>query len=160
MGRTPDARDGPSFEEGTYYENTQAAIVEGEVRYTGIRFSFMDGEGEYDPRSGSGISEEQHKTLRQLIHFIDDGPAEGFITGLYKEVLPSGNPFPTSIIWWESSSKLKKIVERIITWSGVVPISDEWKVYDTDGVTILATVSDSIVYSGPFELNRTRTIVV
>jgi len=110
--------------------------------------------------SGSGLSESQHRVLRQLIHFIEEGPAGGFASGAYKETLPSGNPFPTSMIWWESSSKLKKIVERTVTWTGPLPTTDEWKVYDTDGSTVLATVSDAISYSGPFETSRTRTITV
>jgi hypothetical protein len=121
----------------------------------------VDSFGEFDPRTGgSGLTEAQHKILRQLIHFIGEGPAEGFTSGAYKETLPSGNPFPTSAIWWESSSKLKKIVERSITWTGANPTTDEWKVYDTDGSTVLATVTDAISYSGPFETVRTRTIVV
>jgi len=103
-----------------------------------------------------GLTEGAHKILRQLIHFIDDGPAEGFASGAYREM--AGTVFPTSIIWWESSSKSKKIVEKNITWTGVNPTTIEWKVYDTDGTTVLATVSDSISYSGVFETNRTRTI--
>lgn len=160
MGRTPDSHDGPSFEEGTYYGSTGVASTPGEVRYTGTRFSYVDATGEYDPRSGSGISADQHKTLRQLIHFIDEGPAEGFASGAYKEILPSANPFPTSVIWWESSSKLKKIVEKLITWTGAFPTTIKWNIYDTDGSTKLATVSDAISYSGVFETTRTRTITV
>lgn len=108
------------------------------------------------PTGGSGITAEQHKTLRQLIHFIDGGPAEGFVSGAYRET--TGTVFPSAIIWWESSGKLKKIVEKTITWTGVNPTTVTWKVYDTDGSTVLATVSDSISYSGPFETSRTRTI--
>lgn len=112
---------------------------------------------------GVGVTEEVHKTLRQLIHFIEDGPAEGFASGAYKEVLPAASPFPTSVIWWGSSSKLKKIVEKTITRSGgsatnVTPTPIVWKVYATDGSTVLATVSDAISYSGVFETSRTRTI--
>jgi len=159
--QTPDAFHGPSYEEGTYYEEQPSpASTPGEVRYYGGRFSLVDATGEYDPRSGSGISAEQHKTLRQLIHFISDGPAEGFATGAYRETLPSASPFPTSIIWWESSSKLKKIVEKTITYSGAFPSAVEWKMYDTDGSTVLATVTDTISYSGAFETSRTRAIVV
>lgn len=105
-----------------------------------------------------GLTESGHRTLRQLIHFIDDGPAEGFASGAYKETLPAGAVFPTSIIWWESSSKLKKIVERTLTWTGVNLTTSVWKVYDTDGSTVLATVTDTISYSGIFETTRTRTI--
>ena len=158
MGRTPDAHDGPAFEEGTYYESTGIASTAGEVRYTGTRFSFVDSTGEYDPRSGGGISADQHKTLRQLIHFIDDGPAEGFTSGAYKETLSSGSLFPTSIIWWESSSKINKIVEHLLTWTGINVTTSQWKIYDTDGSTVLWIVTDSISYSGIVEITRTRTI--
>jgi hypothetical protein len=106
--------------------------------------------------SGGGISESQHKVLRQLIHFIEDGPAEGFTSGAYREV--TGTIFPTAIIWWESSGKLKKILERLVTWSGAAVTQDQWKVYASDGVTVLATVTDTIAYSGIFETNRTRAI--
>lgn len=108
-----------------------------------------------------GITETTHKTLRQLIHFLEDGPGEGFVSGAYREI--TGGAFPTGIIWWESGSKLKKIVEKIITRSGggatnVKPTPIVWKVYDTDGSTVLATVSDAVTYSGVFETSRTRTI--
>jgi len=103
-----------------------------------------------------GLTENAHKTLRQLIHFISDGPAEGFTSGAYREV--TGTVFPSAIVWWESSGKTKKIVERLITWTGANPTTDQWKIYDTDGATVLATVTDSISYSGPFETSRTRTI--
>lgn len=160
MGITPDRSPGPLDEEAIQLESTSVSTTEGEIRYTGSRFSYYDSSGEYDPRSGSGISEAQHKTIRQLIHFISEGPAEGFASGAYKEVLPSGSIFPTSIIWWESSSKLKKIVEQTVTWTGVNPTTEVWKIYDTDGSTVLATVSDTISYSGVVETTRTRTITV
>ena len=109
---------------------------------------------------GTGISETTHRTIRQLIHFIDEGPAGGFASGAYREQLPSGSIFPTSVIWWESSSKLKKIVERTLTWTGVNVTTSVWEIYDTDGSSVLATVSDSISYTGVVETNRTRTITV
>ena len=64
------------------------------------------------------------------------------------------------MIWWESAAKLKKIVERTVTWTGAFPTTDAWKVYAADGSTVLATVSDAISYSGAFETTRTRTITV
>lgn len=105
-----------------------------------------------------GLTADGHKVLRQLIHFIDEGPTEGFASGAYKETLPSAAIFPTSIIWWESSSKLKKIVERTLTWTGPNLTTSVWEVYDTDGSTVLATITDTISYTGVFETTRTRTI--
>ena len=62
------------------------------------------------------------------------------------------------MIWWESNSKLKKIVELTITYTGIFPTTEVWKMYDTDGSSVLATITDAITYSGPFEKDRTRTI--
>lgn len=106
--------------------------------------------------AGSGISEATHKVLRQLIHFINDGPAEGFTSGAYKET--TGTTFPSAIVWYTDSGKTDKIVERLLTWTGVNLTTDKWKIYDTDGSTVLWTVSDAISYTGVFETSRTRTI--
>lgn len=109
---------------------------------------------------GSGLTEATHDALRSLIHFIDEGPASMFVSGAYKEILPSGSPFPSSEIWYTSSAKTDKIVELNITRNEAqAPILEEWNMYDTDGFTISATVIDNIAYNGPFETNRTRTIL-
>ena len=47
--------------------------------------------------SGTGVSEETHKTLLQLVHFLDEGPGEGFASGATKEV--TGTVFPTVELW-------------------------------------------------------------
>lgn len=110
--------------------------------------------------AGGGITAEEHKRLRHLIHFIDEGPAGGFASGAYKEILPAADPFPTQIIWWESSLKLQKIVEKNITRNAnKTPATIQWKMYDEDGSTVLITVTDTISYSGIFEISRTRSIV-
>ena len=108
--------------------------------------------------TGSGISESTHKSLRDLIHFIDDGPADGFASGSFKETLPVGAPFHTSEIWWESAAKEQKIVELTITRNAnQTPATEVWEMYDTDGVTVLVTLTDTMTYSGVFESTRTRT---
>jgi len=125
-------------------DNVQDAIVEVDAAIT-----------------SGGLTSNAHRILRQLIHLADGvgGPFEGFTSGAYREILPVEDPFPTSITWWESSSKSKKIVDKTITRnSNKTPSTIVWKAYDTDGSTVLAIVSDTIAYSGIFELNRTRTI--
>lgn len=160
MGRTPDRVHGPSLEEEIQLEDQGAdPSVVGAITNNGGVLKGQDSIGVFDLRSGTGISEAAHKALRHLIHFINDGPAEGFATGAYKETLPSADPFPTSLIWWESNSKLQKIVEKTITYTGAFPTTIEWKMYDTDGTTLLVTVTDTISYTGPFETSRTRAIV-
>ncbi len=109
----------------------------------------------------TGLTEAQHKALRVLTHLASGGgPFEGFATNAFRETLPAADPFPTSIIWWESSAKTEKIVERTIAYNANKTVNtDQWKVYDTDGTTLLATVTDTIAYTTVFETSRTRTIV-
>jgi hypothetical protein len=108
--------------------------------------------------SGSGITELQHKALRDVIHFID-GPGDGFASGAYRETV--GGPFPTSVTWYESNTKADKIIEQTIARpSKAAPTPITWKMYDTDGSTVLVTVQDDITYTGVFETSRTRTITV
>jgi hypothetical protein len=114
-----------------------------------------DGSGKFNMRTGgSGLTEEQHKTLLQLIHFIDEGPAEGFTTGATKTV--TGTVFPTQELWKRADTT--NLVEKNITWTGPNPTTIEWIMYDTDGITVLATITDTISYSGVFETGRTRAI--
>jgi hypothetical protein len=108
-----------------------------------------------------GITLAQHRTLRHLIHFVDEGPGGGFISGAFKEVV--GGLFPTKITWYESSAKLKKIVETEIERSAgpatkLKPTPIKWTVYDTDGSTALVEISDAVTYVGASETTRLRTI--
>jgi hypothetical protein len=159
--QTPDRNPGPLEElvEIRLGNNPVDPSRPGAFDYDGASFRFRDAAGVFDPRTGgSGLTAEQHKVLRQLIHFIDDGPAEGFPSGCYKETLPAGNPFPTSEIWYESNAKLKKIVSLSTTWVAAKITQEVWEIYDTDGATVLWRITDAITYSGVFETSKTRTI--
>lgn len=112
-----------------------------------------------DVSSSGGLTPEQHRTLRQLIHLADGvgGPMEGFASNAYRETLPAASAFPTSIVWWTSAAKSQKIVEKELIYTGINPTTINWKVYDSDG-SLLATMTDTITYDGPFELSRTRVM--
>jgi hypothetical protein len=107
---------------------------------------------------GGGLPAAEHKVLRQLIHLAETGPFDGFGSTIYREILPAASPFPTSVTWWETSAKLKKIVEKELTYNASnFPITIIWRVYDVDGTTPVATSTDLITYSGAFEISRTRS---
>lgn len=100
--------------------------------------------------------------LRQLILLAEGvgGPMEGFTSGAYRETLPLADPFPTSIIWWTSLAQTTKLVEKtIVRDSQQNPVTINWKVYDTDGITILTSITDTITYDDAFEISRTRAIL-
>lgn len=157
MPLTPDRHPGESDEEGLILESQAIQpAVNGELRYvTGQGFRFKE-EGVVRGLSaaGGGITADDHKVLLQLIHFIDEGPAEGFTTGATKTV--TGTVFPTQILWKRADAT--KLVEQNITWTSAKPTTIEWKMYAADGSTVLATVTDTISYSGAFETGRTRAI--
>lgn len=93
------------------------------------------------------INVTQHKALRDLIHFIDDGPCEGFATGAYQETTWS-TYFKTAVVWYDKSGAgKKKIVEKLITWTGMNATTKVWKMYDA-AETLLVTVTDTLTYSG------------
>jgi hypothetical protein len=130
------------------------------VRYndTTKRWEFTnDGTTIIDLASGGGITPTAHKALYDLIHFIDDGPAEGFVSGAYKETLPAGDPFPTSETWWTSGAKTRLLVALTISRNpNKTPATEVWEMYDATGNKIV-TVTDTIAYQAVFETARTRT---
>lgn len=109
--------------------------------------------------SGGGITPFEHETLRQLIHFVDEGPGDGFASGAFKVTLPSPSVFPTSIIWYLDVAMTQKLVEKTVVWNNAVPTIITWRVYNTDGITVAHTVIDNITYTNRvFESTRVRTI--
>lgn len=141
-----------------FYEGV--AIGDDEIDQTGIDYIISQ-----IPNGGDNINldgyltNQKHKTLRDLIHFIDQGPGDGFDSGAFKETLPNNVPFPTSIIWYLDVAKTKKLVEKFITYTNnVFPSIIQWNMYDYDGVTLIHTVTDNISYTTAFESTRTRTI--
>lgn len=114
--------------------------------------------------SGSGITAAEHETLKQLIHYIDEGGGVSGPTafGAYKEITPSGSIFPDYVCWYTNSSKAIKVVDmQIVSFTGThQPSVILWTIYQNDGITAARTVQDTITYdiSDIFELNRTRII--
>jgi hypothetical protein len=105
--------------------------------------------------TASGISETDHKSLRHLIHFINEGPGDGFYSNPFREI--SGGIFPTRVTWWSDSNKTFRLFQTEITRSGIYPITESHKMFAADGLTILASAKDVITYSGAFELARSRS---
>jgi hypothetical protein len=158
MPQTPDRHPGNSDEEGTDFETVAGGpTVNGQVRYvSGVGFRFFD-EG---LSKGLGISEADHKILRQLVHLAEEGgPWDGFASGAFEEQLPSGSAFPTSSIWYTNATKTSKIVQELVTYNANKTINtDQWTVFAADGVTPLLTATDTFTYSGVVMTSRTRVL--
>jgi hypothetical protein len=97
-------------------------------------------------------------TTIKMKDFIN-APVDDFASGLFRTVT-MGTVAPSNITWWTDNTQTTKIFESNYTRNAAqVATSIEHKLYDTDGVTVLKTVTDAITYSGIIETSRTRTIV-
>lgn len=92
----------------------------------------------------------------KLLYFIG-APAEGWASGAYRTI--TGGAFPSNMTWWTSSAQTARIMESNYTRNAQKQATTiEHKLYATDGTTVISTITESVVYSGVLELNRTRTI--
>lgn len=106
----------------------------------------------------SPLTASQHAALRTLNHWAAEGPFESY-SGAYLETLPAAAAFPTDWIWWASSAKAAKLMDETVTYNSNMTVATQrWRVYNSDGSTVLLTATDTMTYSGVFELTRTRVI--
>jgi hypothetical protein len=130
---------------------------------------FLSGGGGADPNAayvltgsttGSLPNGQPHETLKQLIHLSDDEGPRGsqWSNNLFKDT-DSASAFPSGTIWWVDSSRAKRIVDSTITRnSAQLPVTIQWRAYAADGVTVVESYTDVIVYvNGVFEASRTRS---
>ena len=158
-GRTPDDFPGERIEDPLLLvSGTYVPTIMGEVSYvSGSGFQFMQDDGIVLLRSGA-INAVDHEKLRQLVHLAEEGgPFEGFANAV-RDIGPAGSAFPTGSVWWTDASRRQKIVERIIVRNpNRTPATVQWRTYVSGSNSIAASFTDTIVYSGVFEVSRTRT---
>lgn len=153
MAKTPDRIPGVADQEGINFEESPDGLAgaEGRLRYSGGRFSLYDNLGEYDPRTGGGISEAEHQVLDTLVHEIDENS--------FDEVIRTDCKV-SQVITWTNASKTLKIRERTITrdadgrWLSIVS-----KQYDGTG-TLKETLTETVTRTARGKLasiTRTRT---
>ena len=87
------------------------------------------------------------------------GPFEGYPSGAFEELSYVNDAFLREAVWYESSAKLKRIMDVLITRDdNQLPISVRWRAYESDGVTVSATVTEVTTYNGVVPVSRERTI--
>jgi hypothetical protein len=109
--------------------------------------------------TGSLPNSKAHSTLRQLIHLDDsDGPrGSAWATGLVKDI-DTSSPFPSGAIWWTSVARTQRIADVTITRNDKQqPTVIQWRAYESDGVTVAESYTDTITYVGISESTRVRT---
>lgn len=87
-------------------------------------------------------------------------------TGKLYETFPSGSvndkgpfPFVTSSIWYTDATRTARIVDYTFVYNANKTLSQSIeRQYASDGVTVSYTTTDTMTYSGVFEIGRTRTV--
>lgn len=107
MPTTPDRFPGDREEDQlTLSEDTVDPTEAGALRYVSGSFRFRDGAGVFDPRAGSGITENGHRLLNQLTHWVVE-------SGYIRRTKVSGKT--STVIAYSDAGLTKKIREMEIT---------------------------------------------
>lgn len=107
MPRTPDRFPGESDEEELLLEDNGAnPSGPGGVTYNAGSFVMEDSIGTFNPRTGGGISESEHRDLDQLVHRV--------VEDAHTQVTRVGGKV-TNITVWTDSGETTKIRETQIT---------------------------------------------
>lgn len=156
-GRTPDSFPGERIEDAILLLSGNVYPIDvGEVSYvSGAGLAIMQDDGIAFIRSGN-FNPTDHQTLHQLVHLAEEGgPFFGFGNPIQDE---GPFPFPTASIWWTDSTRTKKIIEKLVTRnSNSSPATIQWQAFATDGVTVVESMTDKILYKGAFEVSRSRS---
>lgn len=153
--------DGKVYVDGA--DTTKDFLAQKLAPGVGISFTVLNPGGNeqlrIDTTGSSGLTPEQHEILRQLIHFLDEGPGHGFANPVYKVV--TGGLFPTRIDWFVDAGLTLRVFSKLINRTGpsgslVKPNPITYIVYQSDGTTPAQTATDTVTYSGIAEVGRTR----
>jgi hypothetical protein len=116
------------------------------------------------PREGVQNERELMRFLRELDLWMNDVRLYTFLwlltlgptlNGAFRETV--GGPFPSSVTWYDTPAKAKKLAALNITRNAnQTPSTETLIAYDTDGATPVITLTDTITYSGALETSRTR----
>ena len=152
MPTTPDRRPGPleEDEEIRLIENADAPSRAGAFNFDGASFVMRDSIGAFNPRSGGGISEEQHTNLDTLTHGIDQTS--------YDEITRVDGKV-THIAIWDSPLKNVLIREDTFTRSGRFGRVTQCvtKQYDRNTGALKETLTEVFARSGRSVISISRT---
>lgn len=110
MPNTPDRFPGPLQESEEVLLTEQptgtSPTAPGGFLYADGAFKMKDASGDFNPRSGGGITEAQHEVLDSLVHWISETH--------FQEIVRSGGRV-SSVVQWTDAGKTVKIREMIVT---------------------------------------------
>jgi hypothetical protein len=147
---TPDRFPGPQEEEELIVTPLDSdPVIGGAIRYVSGSFRAMDGDGVFNLRSGSGLSESAHEVLDQLVHEVAEDSFDEVVYGVGNRVI--------GYIVWETSGKLKKIREEQYIYAGNLVTSIVVTQYDAAG-DLKDQFTETVAYTGNRVDSITRVV--
>ena len=101
---------------------------------------------------------QSHQALLDIIHFLDDGPGDGWPSGAVR-VRNNTAPNGTGWVWYTSTALTARIIDLTITYAAgsIVPATKVWRLYAANGTTVVRTVTDTLTYVGPILTQKQRS---
>lgn len=125
--------------------------INGSLRFTDQAVSRVLGE----LVSASAGQTTSHAGLFDIIHFLTDGPGDGWPSGVYCQEQYNGLLL-TRATWYTSSAMTTPIVQRTYTYNGLLVATDTVTLYSAAG-TAVRVCQDVYSYAGIQRTGRTRT---
>lgn len=108
--------------------------------------------------SNSLSDTQSHQALLDIIHFLDDGPGDGWASGAVR-VRTGTAPNAGGWVWYTSTAQTARIIDCTITYTGssIVPATKVWRLYAANGTTVIRTVTDTYTWTGPILTQKARS---
>lgn len=105
--------------------------------------------------SASAGQTTSHAGLLDIIHFLADGPGDGWPSGIFCQEQYSGLLLTRST-WYTNSAMTTPIVQRTYTYNGLQIATDTMTLYNAAGAAV-RVCQDTYSYTGIQRTGRTRT---
>jgi hypothetical protein len=98
-----------------------------------------------------------HASLLDIVHFLDEGPGDGWGSGANLRVTRTGPLLATKTWYTSTANTAVPIIQVAYTYLTGTPLlgTKTWKLYNAAGV-VVRTLTDTITYSGVLVASVTR----
>lgn len=107
----------------------------------------------------NSISDTQsHQALLDIVHFLEDGPGDGWASGAVCVRIGTA-PNAGGWVWYTSTALSARIIDMTINYAtnSILPSTKVWRLYAANGTTVIRTLTDTYTWTGPILTQRQRS---
>jgi hypothetical protein len=108
--------------------------------------------------SNSLSDTQSHQALLDIIHFLDDGPGDGWASGAVRVRVGTG-PNAGGWVWYTSTAMTARIIDMTVTYpaGSILPQTKAWRLYAANGTSVIRTLTDTYTWNGPLLTQKARS---